>query len=60
MFLIKTETLLNRLQIGVSRPQANPARQRVGNISFAGNGSASNAMTKAAIEEAHRAVLEIK
>jgi spermidine dehydrogenase len=32
------------------------ARQRVGNISIAGTDAASNAMTEAAIEEAHRAV----
>jgi len=32
------------------------ARQRVGNIAFAGTDAASNAMTEAAIEEAHRAV----
>jgi spermidine dehydrogenase len=32
------------------------ARQRVGNIAFAGIDAASNAMTEAAIEEAHRAV----
>ena len=32
------------------------ARQRVGNIAFAGTDSASNAMTETAIEEAHRAI----
>ena len=32
------------------------ARQRVGNIAFAGTDAASNAMSEAAIEEAHRAV----
>jgi len=32
------------------------ARQRIGNIAFAGTDAASNAMTEAAIEEAHRAV----
>ena len=32
------------------------ARQRVGNIAFAGTDAASNAMTEAAIEEAHRAI----
>ncbi|MDX1480839.1 MAG: FAD/NAD(P)-binding protein [Woeseiaceae bacterium] len=32
------------------------ARQRVGNIAFAGTDAASNAMTESAIEEAHRAV----
>jgi len=32
------------------------ARQRVGNIAFAGTDAASNGMTEAAIEEAHRAV----
>ena len=32
------------------------ARRRVGNIAFAGTDAASNAMTEAAIEEAHRAV----
>jgi spermidine dehydrogenase len=32
------------------------ARQRVGNIAFAGIDAASNAMTEAAIEEAHRAI----
>jgi len=32
------------------------ARQRVGNIAFAGTDAASNAMTEAAIKEAHRAV----
>ena len=32
------------------------ARQRVGNIAFAGIDAASNAMTESAIEEAHRAV----
>ena len=32
------------------------ARQRVGNITFAGTDAASNAMTETAIEEAHRAV----
>jgi spermidine dehydrogenase len=32
------------------------ARQRVGNIAFAGTDASSNAMTESAIEEAHRAV----
>ena len=32
------------------------ARQRVGNIAFAGTDAAANAMTESAIEEAHRAV----
>lgn len=32
------------------------ARQRIGNIAIAGTDAASNAMTEAAIEEAHRAV----
>ncbi|MEM6682073.1 MAG: NAD(P)-binding protein [Pseudomonadota bacterium] len=32
------------------------ARQRIGNIAIAGSDAASNAMTEAAIEEAHRAV----
>jgi spermidine dehydrogenase len=32
------------------------ARQRLGNISFAGTDSSSNGMTESAIEEAHRAV----
>jgi spermidine dehydrogenase len=32
------------------------ARQRVGNIAFAGTDAASNAMTQSAIEEAHRSV----
>lgn len=32
------------------------ARQRIGNIAFAGTDAASNAMTESAIEEAHRAV----
>jgi len=32
------------------------ARQRVGNIAFAGIDAASNAMTESAIEEAHRAI----
>ena len=36
------------------------ARQRVGNIAFAGTDAASNAMTESAIEEAHRAVHELK
>ena len=35
------------------------ARQRVGNIAFAGTDAASNAMTEAAIEEAQRAVLSL-
>ena len=35
------------------------ARQRVGNIHFAGTDAASNAMTEAAIEQAYRAVQEI-
>jgi len=38
-----------------SRPWVD-ARQRVGNIAFAGTDAASNAMTESAIEEAHRAV----
>jgi len=37
------------------RPWVN-ARQRVGNIAFAGIDAASNAMTESAIEEAHRAI----
>ena len=32
------------------------ARQRLGNISFAGTDASSNGMTESAIEEAHRAV----
>jgi spermidine dehydrogenase len=32
------------------------ARQRVGNIAFAGTDASSNAMTESAIEEAHRAI----
>lgn len=36
------------------------ARQRVGNIAFAGTDSASNAMTESAIEEAHRAVMSLE
>ncbi len=36
------------------------ARKRVGNITIAGTDAASNAMTEAAIEEAHRAVQELK
>lgn len=32
------------------------ARQRIGNIAFAGTDAAANAMTESAIEEAHRAV----
>ena len=32
------------------------ARQRVGNIAFAGTDASSNAMTQSAIEEAHRAI----
>jgi spermidine dehydrogenase len=32
------------------------ARQRVGNIAFAGTDASSNAMTESAIEEAHRSV----
>jgi spermidine dehydrogenase len=36
------------------------ARQRVGNIAIAGTGASSNAMTESAIEEAHRAVHELK
>ena len=36
------------------------ARQRVGNIVIAGTGASSNAMTESAIEEAHRAVHELK
>jgi spermidine dehydrogenase len=35
------------------------SRQRVGNIAFAGTDAASNAMTEAAIEEAHRAVHDL-
>lgn len=35
------------------------ARQRVGNIAFAGTDAASNAMTESAIEEAHRAVMSL-
>ena len=35
------------------------ARQRLGNIGFAGTDSASNAMTEAAIEEAYRAVHDL-
>ena len=35
------------------------ARQRIGNITFAGTDAASNAMTESAIEEAHRAVHEL-
>jgi len=35
------------------------ARQRVGNIAFAGIDAASNAMTEAAIEEAHRAIHDL-
>ncbi len=35
------------------------ARKRFGQISFAGIGAASNAMTEAAIQEAHRAVKEL-
>ena len=41
-----------------SRPWVE-ARQRVGNIVFAGTDAASNAMTESAIEEAHRAVHEL-
>jgi len=36
------------------------ARQRVGNIAFAGTDAASNAMTESAIEEAHRAVQSLQ
>jgi spermidine dehydrogenase len=36
------------------------ASQRFGNISFAGTDAASNAMTEAAIEEAHRAIEDLK
>lgn len=36
------------------------ARQRVGNIAFAGTDASSNAMTESAIEEAHRAVHSLK
>lgn len=36
------------------------ARQRIGNIAIAGTDAASNAMTEAAIEEAHRAVHSLK
>ena len=35
------------------------ARQRVGNIVFAGTDSSSNAMTESAIEQAHRAVQDL-
>ncbi|MEE9231624.1 MAG: NAD(P)-binding protein [Acidobacteriota bacterium] len=35
------------------------ARKRFGQISFAGTGAASNAMTESAIQEAHRAVKEL-
>lgn len=35
------------------------ARQRVGNIAFAGTDAASNAMTESAIEEAHRAIMSL-
>lgn len=35
------------------------ARERFGNISFAGTDAASNAMTESAIEEAHRAVNDL-
>ncbi len=35
-------------------------RQRFGNISFAGIDSSSNAMTESAIEEAHRAIEDLK
>jgi spermidine dehydrogenase len=42
-----------------SRPWVE-ARQRVGNIVFAGTDAASNAMTESAIEEAHRAVHELE
>jgi spermidine dehydrogenase len=38
-----------------SRPWVD-ARQRVGNIAFAGTDASSNAMTESAIEEAHRSV----
>jgi spermidine dehydrogenase len=41
-----------------SRPWID-ARQRVGNIAFAGIDAASNAMTESAIEEAHRAVRDL-
>ena len=36
------------------------ARQRFGNISFAGTDAASNAMTESAIVEAHRAIEDLK
>jgi spermidine dehydrogenase len=36
------------------------ARQRFGNIAIANTDSASNAMTESAIEQAHRAVYELK
>lgn len=36
------------------------ARQRFGNISFAGTDAVSNAMTEAAIEEAYRAIEDLK
>ncbi len=36
------------------------ARKRFGNISFAGTDAASNAMTEAAIEEAYRAIEDLK
>ena len=35
------------------------ARQRLGNIAFAGTDASSNAMTESAIKEAHRAVAEL-
>ncbi|MGI9220536.1 MAG: NAD(P)-binding protein [Woeseiaceae bacterium] len=35
------------------------ARQRLGNIAFAGTDASSNAMTESAIEEAHRAVQDL-
>jgi len=41
------------------RPWVN-ARQRVGNIAFAGIDAASNAMTESAIEEAHRAIHSLR
>ncbi|MGI9238768.1 MAG: NAD(P)-binding protein [Woeseiaceae bacterium] len=36
------------------------ARQRVGNIAFAGTDASSNAMTESAIEEAHRAIVSLR
>ena len=42
-------------QVRESRPWVD-ARKRIGNIAIAGTDAASNAMTEAAIEEAHRSV----